>query len=129
LLAHKLRQAEQELHQLEEAYQTLEDQIPDYEAVLEEFIREEMPIRLVAYGLKSPQLFRDFFSSRAVTGEDIESCYERVLKEEFLVPALYRDLLMQNDPASKIFKTIGGEFPTQESKETESLAKSKRAFE
>jgi hypothetical protein len=53
-----------------------------------------MPFRLSAHGLKSLNEFHQFIDSKQFKGEDYDTYLDRVFKEEFLVPALYRDLIL-----------------------------------
>lgn len=65
-----------------------------------------MPIRLKAHGLTSIDQLKKFIDKKAFKDEDIKTAYERILKEEFLIPTLYRNLLLDCDFVEQIFETL-----------------------
>jgi len=58
-----------------------EEKIPSFDKMLEEFIKEEMPIRLKAHGLTSVDALRKFMEKKTFEGEDVKTAFERILKE------------------------------------------------
>jgi len=113
VLIEKLRKAEQ--------------RIPNYDEMLEEFVKEEMPIRLKAHDLTSVDALRKFMEKKAFKGENVKTAYQRILKEEFLVPALYRDLLLNGDFVEQTYETLSQNIYSQ-TQDISSVQITDRAF-
>jgi hypothetical protein len=101
--------------------------IPDYERLLQEYIVEALPDRLVVYGITDSEKMFSFVISKCLPTEDSEACCNRVLRDYFLIPSLFRQLLMQQDDIGvAIFETLNRYLPsnpTNTSQEMETFSK------
>lgn len=68
---------------------------------------EAFPSRLAAYSLSDADGLFSFIISKSLPSEDSETCCNRVLRDYFLIPSLFRQLLMQQDDICVgIFETL-----------------------
>lgn len=97
----KLEDAELKNNQFNNTLQQLRNEIPDTKAQIHKYVAEVMPHRFLVYEIFSAESLKRFVQERARPEESLMQCFDRVLKDYFLVPEDYRILLLKEPDCFK----------------------------